>query len=82
MSTTFFEEENRAILRKPDFLFGDAAPDTDQQLLAGEGQWIYTLNGDRYYLPKTIATILWPFSVGHGAEVDEMGISRSTYQCM
>jgi len=49
ISTTLFKE-NRAILKKPDFLFGDMVPDTDQQLLAGEGQWIYTLNGDWYYL--------------------------------
>ena len=29
MSTASFEGENHAILRKPDFLFGDAAPDID-----------------------------------------------------
>ena len=53
MSTTFFKGENRAILRKPDFLFEDAALDTDQQLLAAKVQWIYTLDGDRYYLPES-----------------------------
>ena len=37
-STAMFEGENRTILRKPDFFFGDAAPDIDQQLLAREGQ--------------------------------------------
>ena len=31
-------------------MFRDAAPDTDQHLLAGEGQWIFTLNGEKYYL--------------------------------
>ena len=31
-------------------MFGDAAPDTDHQLLAGEGQWIFNLNGEKYYL--------------------------------
>ena len=60
ISTTFFEGEICVILKKPDFLFGDATLDTDQQLLAGEGQWTYTLNRDRYYLPsqKIRATIL------------------------
>ena len=29
ISTAVFEVENRTILRKPDFLFGDAALDTD-----------------------------------------------------
>jgi len=53
MSMDFFEGQSRAILRKPDFLFGDLAPDMDQQLLAGEGQWIYTLDRDRYYLPES-----------------------------
>jgi len=50
MSTTVFERENLTILRKPDFLFRVAAPDIDRQLFTGEGQWVYTLNGDRYYL--------------------------------
>jgi len=53
MSTAVFEGEKRTILRKPDFLFRDAAPDIDQQLLAREGQLVYTLNGDRYYLPES-----------------------------
>ena len=35
------------------FLFRDAASDTDQQLLAGEGQWIYSLEGDQYYQPES-----------------------------
>ena len=51
--TTFFEEKNWAILRKSDFLFEDAALDTDQRLLTGEEKWIYTLEGDKYYLPKS-----------------------------
>ena len=33
-------------------MFRDAVPDTDQQLLAREGQWIFTLNGKKYYLPS------------------------------
>ena len=45
MSTVVFEWENCTILGKPDFLFEDVAPDTDQQLLVREGQWVYTLNG-------------------------------------
>ena len=31
------EDHNRVVYRKPNFIYGDAAPDTDQQLLAGEG---------------------------------------------
>ena len=50
MSTTVFKRENRTILQKPNFLFRVAALDIDQQLFTGEGQWVYTLNGDRYYL--------------------------------
>jgi len=52
MMTAVFEGENYTIFTKPNFLFGDSLPDADQQLLAGEGQWIYTLDGDRYYLLK------------------------------
>jgi len=48
MSIAIFKRENCMILRKPNFLFRDAKLDTGQQLLAGEGQWVYTLNGDRY----------------------------------
>jgi len=33
-------------------MFEDAAPDTDHQLLAWEGQWIFNLNGEKYYLPS------------------------------
>ena len=33
-------------------MFGDAVPDTRRQLLAGEGQWIFTQNGEKYYLPS------------------------------
>ena len=45
-----FDEENRTILRNSDILFGDAALDIDQQLLAGKRQYVYTLNGDCYCL--------------------------------
>ena len=34
-------------------MFGDTAPDTDHQLLAREGQWIFNLDGEKYYLPST-----------------------------
>jgi len=33
-------------------MFGDAAPDPDRQLLAGEGQWIFQLDGKKFYLPS------------------------------
>jgi len=38
---------------KPDFLFRDAISDMDQHLLAREGQWVYTLYEDRYYLTES-----------------------------
>ena len=31
------KDHNRVVYQKPDFMFGDATPDTDQQLLAREG---------------------------------------------
>jgi len=34
-------------------MFGDEAPDNDHQLLAGEGQWIFKLDGEKYYLPSS-----------------------------
>ena len=34
-------------------MFGDAAPDTDHQLLAREGQWIFNLDGEKYYLSSS-----------------------------
>jgi len=34
-------------------MFRDAAPDIDQQLLTGEGQWIFTIKGEKYYLSSS-----------------------------
>ena len=51
MTTAPLEDRDRKIYRKPGFMFGDAAPDTDHQLLAREGQWIFNLDGEKYYLP-------------------------------
>ena len=34
-------------------MFGDTAPDNDHQLLAGEGQWIFRLDGEKYYPPSS-----------------------------
>ena len=53
LTTAPLEDYDQKIYRKPDFMFGDAAPDTAHQLLAGEGQWIFTLNGEKYYLPSS-----------------------------
>ena len=53
LTTSPLEDRDQKIYRKPDFMFGDAAPDTEQQLLAGEGKWILTLNGEKYYLPSS-----------------------------
>jgi len=54
ISKAMFEGENKTIFRKSDFIFGDVAPDTDQQLLAGEGQWVYILDREWYYLPESM----------------------------
>ena len=34
-------------------MFGDAVPDNDHQLLVEEGQWIFKLDGEKYYLPSS-----------------------------
>jgi len=47
------EDCNRKICRKPGFMFGDTTLDTDHQLLAKEGQWIFNLDGEKYYLPSS-----------------------------
>ena len=51
MTTAALEDNNRVIYWKPTFMFGDAALDTDQQLLVGGSQWIFTVGGEKYYLP-------------------------------
>jgi len=51
--------DRKKTYRKPDFMFGDAAPDPDRQLLAGEGQWIFQLDGEKLYLPSN----KWHFSL-------------------
>jgi len=53
LTTAPFEDFDRRIYRKPDFMFGDAAPDHDLQLLVGEGQWIFQLDGEKFYLPSS-----------------------------
>ena len=53
LTTASLEDSDRKIYRKPDFMFGDAAPDHDRQLLAGEGQWIFKLVGEKFYLPSS-----------------------------
>ena len=52
LTTAPLEDSDRKIYRKSGFMFGDAAPDTDHQLLAGEGLWIFNLDGEKYYLPS------------------------------
>ena len=37
LTTAPLEDRDRKIYRKPDFMYGDAAPDTDHQLFAGKG---------------------------------------------
>ena len=53
LTTAPLEDRDQKIYRKLDFMFRDAAPDTEQQLLVREGQWILTLNGEKYYLPSS-----------------------------
>ena len=53
LTTAPLEDVDRRTYRKPDFMFGDAAPDPDRQLQAGEGQWIFQLDGEKFYLPST-----------------------------
>jgi len=52
LTTAPLEDCDRKTYRKPGFMFGDAAPEIDHQLLAGEGQWIFNLDGEKYYLPS------------------------------
>jgi len=53
LTTAPLEDHDQKIYRKPGFMFGDAAPDADHQLLVGEGHWIFTLNDKKYYLPSS-----------------------------
>ena len=53
LTTAPLEDSDRKIYQKPGFMFRDAAPDTDHQLLAGEGQWIFNLDGKKHYLPSS-----------------------------
>ena len=48
LTTAPLEDIDRQVYRRPDFMFGDAAPDPDHQLHAGEGQWIFQLDGERF----------------------------------
>ena len=48
LTTAPLEDSDRRIYRKLSFMFGDAAPDNDHRLLAGEGQWIFKLDGETY----------------------------------
>ena len=53
LTTAPLENHNRVVYRKPDYMFGDVIPDTGQQLLAGEGQWIFNMEGEKHYLPSS-----------------------------
>ena len=53
LTTAPLEDYNCVVYRKPNFVFGDAAPNTDQQLIVGEGQWIFTVKGEKYYLSSS-----------------------------
>ena len=51
LTTAPLEDHNRVVYRKPDFMFGNTTPNADQQLLAGEDQWSFNMEGEEYYLP-------------------------------
>ena len=46
LATAPLEDIDRQVYRKPDFMFGDATPDPNHQLQAGEGQWIFQLGDE------------------------------------
>src|SRR4051812_11369959 len=39
------------LLRKPSFFFGDSLTPDDELLVVGTEQWIYEVDGDRFFLP-------------------------------
>ena len=53
LTTAPLEDHNRRAHQKSEFMFEDAAPDTDQQLIAGKSQWIFNMEGEKYYLPTS-----------------------------
>ena len=53
MPTAAFEGNNRAVLWKLAFMFGDATPNSDQHLLDGEDQWLFKIGEEKYYLPSS-----------------------------
>ena len=52
LTTTPLENHNHVVYQKLNFVHGDAVPDTDQQLLSREDQWIFTVESEKYYLPS------------------------------
>ena len=52
LTTAPLEDSDRRIYQKSNFMFGDAVLDHDRQLLGGEGQWIFQLDGEKFYLPS------------------------------
>jgi len=43
ISIATLEGSNMMLFRKPVFMFKDATPDSEQQLLTGEDQWLFKL---------------------------------------
>jgi len=79
LTTAPLEDVDRQTYRKPDFIFGDAAPDPDRQLQAGEGQWIFQLDGEKSYLPSTKRHFpLSSFAAVTQARKMAWSVSRST----
>ena len=73
-------EDNMVVFRKPVFIFGDAAPNANQQLLTREDQWIFTIGGEKYYLPmsKHYFPLLFFRSVTTTRKMD-WPVSRTTH---
>jgi len=78
LTTAPLEDIDRRTYKKPDFMFGDAALDPDHQLQAGEGPWIFQLDGEKFYLPTNRRHIpLSSFECVTQARKMAWGVSRS-----
>ena len=89
LSTAALERSNQAMFQKPTFMFGDAAPCTNQQLLVREDQWIFKIREEKYYLPaskrhfplsffRTVTTTrMMEWTVTHNTDSTYVGILTS-----
>jgi len=47
-----FESDSCALLRKPDFLFGDSIEDDEAALYDGDYKWLRQIGNRRFFLPN------------------------------